>query len=304
MKKLLIILTLAILLVSCQQINNDSAATVNGEEITLEEFESQYEIYKGINVKKYGEESLSKVQEDGLTIEQSLKKSVIDKMILDKLIEKDCEGRGISVSEEEYEQNLNEYIEKLSGEENYKKFLSENNISEETFESNIRKEVLAEKHKAIIEDSFTISNEELRAFFEENKYEFEKVDISYILVKTKEEAEKVINMYKSGTSFEDLAVLESLDKVTAVNGGNIGFIKRGEYPSEFEMAAFSLEEGEISQPIELEIGYYILKLNHKLMDFKDLKDDVMSRNKDSKYRDYIEKLINEADIKIFIGDTR
>ncbi|NLM05313.1 MAG: hypothetical protein GX219_00100 [Tissierellia bacterium] len=303
MRKILILLTVAIILVACQQIN-ENAATVNGEEITLEEFESQYEIYRGINVKKYGEESLSKVQEDGLTIEQSLRRSVIDKMILDKLIERDCEEKGIYVSDEEYKEDLDTYIKKLSGEENYRRFLSENNISEESFENNIRKEVLAEKHKQSIEDSLSISNEELRTFFEDYKYEFEKVDISYILVKSKEEAEKIINRYKSGTSFEDLAILESLDKVTAVNGGQIGFIKRGEYPSEFELAAFALEEGDVSDPIEMEIGYYILKLNEKLMDFEDLKDDVLARLKDSKYRDYIAQLTENADIKIFVGDSK
>ena len=303
MRKILILLTVAIILVACQQIN-ENAATVNGEEITLEEFESQYEIYRGINVKKYGEESLSKVQEDGLTIEQSLRRSVIDKMILDKLIERDCEEKGIYVSDEEYKEDLDTYIKKLSGEENYRRFLSENNISEESFENNIRKEVLAEKHKQSIEDSLSISNEELRTFFEDYKYEFEKVDISYILVKSKEEAEKIINRYKSGTSFEDLAILESLDKVTAVNGGQIGFIKRGEYPSEFELAAFALEEGDVSDPIEMEIGYYILKLNEKLMDFEDLKDDALARLKDSKYRDYIAQLTENADIKIFVGDSK
>ncbi|OGR86058.1 MAG: hypothetical protein A3J74_10830 [Elusimicrobia bacterium RIFCSPHIGHO2_02_FULL_57_9] len=63
--------------------------------------------------------------------------------------------------------------------------------------------------------------------------------------------------------FAKIAKEHSEDRASAGNGGDIGYVLRGVAPPDFEKAAFSLPVGEISQPIETEVGYNIIRVREK-----------------------------------------
>ncbi len=74
-----------------------------------------------------------------------------------------------------------------------------------------------------------------------------------------EKAGDIMSQLKSGVSFDTLALRFSDDIETRGNFGYVGFVKRGELTEELDEAAFSLREGEVSEPIKSEEGLYILK---------------------------------------------
>lgn len=96
------------------------------------------------------------------------------------------------------------------------------------------------------------------------------VDISHILLTpqpsdsaTKLTYQKIVNikqMISSGKSFEELAKDFSQDPGSAVRNGDLGWTDRGSFVPEFEEAAFSLEPGEISDPVQSQFGFHIIKL--------------------------------------------
>jgi len=65
------------------------------------------------------------------------------------------------------------------------------------------------------------------------------------------------------TSFAELARGVSEEAEYAARGGDIGFLVRGVAPADFEKAAFSLPVGEVSEPIETEVGYFLVRVQEK-----------------------------------------
>jgi peptidyl-prolyl cis-trans isomerase C len=86
----------------------------------------------------------------------------------------------------------------------------------------------------------------------------EKITAAHILVETEDEAENVITRLDNGESFSDLAMELSLCPSKS-RGGNLGEFGKGVMVEEFETAAFNLRVGEISDPIQTQFGWHIIK---------------------------------------------
>ncbi len=110
----------------------------------------------------------------------------------------------------------------------------------------------------------TISTEEAESYFETFKNDFAKetVNASHILVETEEIAKEVMDKLAEGEDFKELA-MEYSSCPSKDQGGELGEFPRGAMVPEFEDAAFSMNVGEISEPVQTQFGYHIIKLNAK-----------------------------------------
>jgi peptidyl-prolyl cis-trans isomerase D len=88
----------------------------------------------------------------------------------------------------------------------------------------------------------------------------EQVLARHILVDTPEEAQEIYERLQAGADFAELARTRSKDTGSGANGGDLGWFGRGAMVGEFEDAAFSLEVGEISEPVQTEFGYHIIQV--------------------------------------------
>nr|WP_303740754.1 peptidylprolyl isomerase [Lutispora saccharofermentans] len=118
----------------------------------------------------------------------------------------------------------------------------------------------------MLEPGITITEDEMKNYFEENKDTFneeEQVKASHILVDTEEKALEVKNKLSAGEDFAEMAKQYSTDTGNKDQGGELGFFSRGDMVKEFEDAAFSMEIGKVSDPIKTEYGYHIIKVEEK-----------------------------------------
>jgi len=87
----------------------------------------------------------------------------------------------------------------------------------------------------------------------------DKIKCSHILVKKQSEALLILERLKKGESFDKLAKELSIDSGSGKRGGDLGFFGRGAMVKPFEVASFSLEKNQISEPVKTEFGYHIIK---------------------------------------------
>ena len=94
----------------------------------------------------------------------------------------------------------------------------------------------------------------------------EQVHARHVLVDSEDAAKAVLADLKAGTSFEDEAKAKSKDPSAKTNGGDLGYITKGETVPEFSEAAFKLKPGEITQvPVKTQYGWHIIKVEDRRM---------------------------------------
>ena len=89
-----------------------------------------------------------------------------------------------------------------------------------------------------------------------------EVRASHLLVQTEEEAKQLREDILNGRKFEDVAAEVSMCP-SGANGGDLGFFGRGVMVREFEEAAFSMNIGDLSEPIQTQFGWHLLSLTDK-----------------------------------------
>lgn len=92
--------------------------------------------------------------------------------------------------------------------------------------------------------------------------EYSQVAASHILVKTAAEAMQIKKDIDNGGSFEYYARLYSMCP-SGRNGGHLGYFGHGQMVPEFEKKAFSMEVGEVSDPVRTQFGWHLIKVDDK-----------------------------------------
>ena len=107
-----------------------------------------------------------------------------------------------------------------------------------------------------------------------------------------------------GAAFAEVAKEESEDPEGAARGGDIGFVIRGVAPPEFEKAAFAMPVGDVSAPIETEIGYNIIRVQEKRASeapaFDAFKDDIGRFLMNTNYQKELEKYVKGLKAKAVV----
>ena len=175
------------------------------------------------------------------------------------------------------DQQLNGFVAQAGSMEKILEFYNketEAELREELFRINKQRQLAQQMQQKIIED-IEVTPEEVREYFDEmeEKPMFgTEVELSQIVIEPEipeSERQKVIDrlnefradILDNGASFSTKAVLYSQDPGTAPDGGRISLTRKDPFVKEFKDVAFSLQEGEISDPFETEFGYHIIQVD-------------------------------------------
>lgn len=196
-----------------------------------------------------------------------------------KLLDMYAIKNNITVGALELEEAVNDIVSQITANESYKQQVITNYGSIENFYQFVkmvkREDMVRAKTLEIVAP---LTQEAIEAAFVEKQsdlvLQYEQVKAKHILVETSEEAEKIKADIENGTiTFEDAAKEYSKDPGSAPNGGELGWIPRGQTVPEFEVAVFTADVGKISNPIKSQFGYHLIFVEDKkpLRNFDDFK---------------------------------
>lgn len=116
----------------------------------------------------------------------------------------------------------------------------------------------------------------------------EQVHAAHILVDTKDLADAIYQQVtQPGADFEQAAKDQSIDSSTAPNGGDLGWFTRGQMVDAFDQTAFSTQAGQISQPVQTEFGWHIIKVYDHQQN-RAMTDDQISSLKQSTIKKWLD----------------
>lgn len=217
-----------------------------------------------------GDETVAAVGDTEITKEALYDKMVasagaatLDAMISNEVVNQEADKADVKVTQEELDAEMAVYEESYGGAEALEQALASSGMSIDDLKEEMETYLKVEK---IVGPDIEITDEQMSAFFEENKDSFEQpsqVEASHILVATQEEADEVKAKLDDGGDFAELAAEYSTDTANAESGGVLEAFGAGEMAPEFEEAAFSMEVDEISKPVKTDYGFHLIQVTGK-----------------------------------------
>lgn len=204
-------------------------------------------------------------------------------------------------------------LEQLISFELLHKFAIDEQLEEtEEFKSQLellKKDLLIQAAVKKVLDVVTISDEEVKKYFEDNKEMFKgeaSVRAKHILIDNEDKAKEIKEKINNGLSFEE-AAREFSTCPSNSQGGDLGTFTRGKMVPEFENAAFELEVGQISEPVKTQFGYHLIKVDEKspevMKSFDEVKDslklNLLGQKQNMEYIKLINDLKQEQKVEIY-----
>ncbi|HOK09502.1 MAG TPA: peptidylprolyl isomerase [Candidatus Hydrogenedens sp.] len=211
-------------------------------------------------------------------MEQAFQKA-LDRYIERLLLYRKAMNEGLKVDEKDIDDRIMKIKKRYSSPEEFQRLLEESGESMSEFRERIKQQIIAlsyalKKRKAF-ENEITISEPEIAKYYNEHIDEFknpQKVKVRRIFLQAPKEAEERLKVkerimeihdrIKQGADFSTIAENESQGP-EADQGGLIGWVSKGDLVPELEQVIENMNEGDISQPIETEWGFHILKVEEK-----------------------------------------
>ncbi|MCX6353481.1 MAG: peptidylprolyl isomerase [Candidatus Aureabacteria bacterium] len=249
-----------------------------------------------------------------------LGKQALESLINQRLLLQEAEREGIQPDAKALEAQMKEISGHFPSPEAFQKMLASQGISEEMLRHDVGQDL---KIQSLLEKKApktqSATDAEIAEFYKKNQDEFktpERVKASHILIavkpgesdqersQKKKKIEALQKEIEKGADFAKLAS-ENSDCPSKAQGGDLGYFERGKMTKPFETAAFAMKAGQVSDVVETEFGYHLIKLTGReeaqTVPLEKAKDKVaLYLNNEKKQKgigDYLEKLRKTAKIE-------
>lgn len=158
-----------------------------------------------------------------------------------------------------------------------------------------------------------VNEKEIKAKYDEFIKSFPKDEmeskVRHIMVKDQAEAKKIIEDLRGGADFQKLAREKSIDKSTAPEGGDLGYMRKGDVDPTFAEAVFALKPGAYSEnPVKTSIGWHVVKVEDrrrvKPPKFEEVKDQLGTVVFQDQMKKLVEQLRDKASIERFNSEGK
>ena len=290
----------------------DNVAVVNGVSISRVDYD------RAVGYAKQQALRTGKALDDA-----QIGEGVLNQLIGSELLYQESKKEGIKIDQKTVDERLEQWKKRFPNDEEYKKALSQSNLSMPQMKADIRRGMTIEKFiVGKFVDKTTVPDKEIKAYYDSHTDLFkqpEQVRASHILIKVepkdteskKSEALKKIKevqeKQKKGEDFAELAKKYSQGP-SNTKGGDLGYFRRGQMVPPFEAVAFKLNPGEVSDIVNTRFGYHLIKVVDKKPESTVPYDAIKARigqylkqeKVQKEVRQFVDKLRKEAKVETFL----
>jgi len=295
--------------------SGDQIAMVNGVNISNTEFQRELDFY------------MSRASQQGQQIPEfmlpKLKNDILNSLIDRELLYQESQKMKITVDSNAVAGQMASIKQRFQSPAEFEAAIKKLNLSEADIQSQISRDLaIRELIDKQVTQKVVVTDEETKAYYDANPDQFkqpEQVKARHILIKidanasetqkadARQEIKKIQQKLRNGDDFAGLAK-EYSQGPSSVKGGDLGFFKRGQMVKPFEDAAFALKPNEISDIVETQFGYHLIKVEEKkpgtTLAFTDIKDRLNQHLKEQKIdkdaKEYIDGLKKDAKIEKYL----
>jgi peptidyl-prolyl cis-trans isomerase C len=243
-------------------------ARVNGEEIKSTDLESAVKDLEGRAGGPVPAEQRDRVY-----------RGVLDDMIAYKVLQQEAKTRKIAVPDADVEAQVAKIRSQFQTDAQFQQALAAQKLTVQGIRDEARDGISVDKLvESEIGTKVTVKPEAIADFYQKNPDKFQqgpRVRASHILIAVPEnadaaaktaaktKAEGLLKDIKGGKDFAALAKENSADPGSAQQGGDLGFFEPGQMVPQFDKVAFALKPGELSDVVETQYGFHIIKVVEK-----------------------------------------
>jgi len=251
-------------------------------------------------------------------------RQLVDQLVALKLLSQESVVRKVTVPDTEIDSRLAQVKGQFPNEQAFTAALAERQMTPDKLKSEIKQQMQAMKLvETEIGPTVTVTDADVTGFYTKNPEKFqepEAVHVAHILIRTPEnaddaakkkartEAQSVLAQVRKGGDFAALAKQYSQDPGSAANGGDMGFVPRGQTVPVFEQAAFALKPGQLSGVVESPFGFHLIKMiahrDARTVPLQEVKPQVEQFLKQQQMQEktaaYVEKLKAKGKVEILI----
>ncbi|HEY1304856.1 MAG TPA: peptidylprolyl isomerase [Vicinamibacterales bacterium] len=288
-------------------------ARVNGEPVTKADFERALSTLEGRAGGPVPQEQRDQVF-----------RRLLDQIVGYKLLTQETQTRKVDVPAGEIDARVKEIQGQFPSEAAFKEMLTARKTTIEQLRTDVKQDLAVQKMiDAEIAPKIVVKPEQLADFYAKNPDQFkqpERVRASHILIgvprdadaaaktQARAKADQILKDVKAGKDFATLAKQNSQDPGSAANGGDLGFFQQGQMVGPFNDAAFKLAPGTVSDIVETEFGFHIIKVIEKqpartvsLDEVKpQLEQFLLQRNRQEQTDGFVNGLRSKGKIEILI----
>jgi peptidyl-prolyl cis-trans isomerase C len=243
-------------------------ARVNGEEISKTEFDRAVAALEARNGGPVPAEQRDQIL-----------RGVLDQIVSYRLLVQESKARKVAADDAEVDARMKEIQGQFPSEDAFKQMLTSRKTTIDQVRSDIRQDISVQK---LIENEVSakaaVKPEQVTDFYTKNPDQFkqpERVRASHILItvpkgadaavktQARTKAADILKDVKAGKDFAALAKQHSQDPGSAQNGGDLGFFQQGQMVGPFNDVAFTLAPGAVSDLVETDFGFHIIKVAEK-----------------------------------------
>lgn len=295
---------LALAATGCGTLLDPAAAVVHGKKIPIDEVQSAVDdFHESPEYKRLAGEG------DGDAITREFEQSYLSQLIRRAVLTPEAKELGIEVTDEEVAEQLEALKAEFPSEGAFEEALREQGLTIDQLEELIHDRQLEEELRAEVTKDVGPSDEEIREHFEANIDRFSETEAQHILVEERSLARDIARRLQNAPDnrvdalFAKLAEQHSTDPSNANDAGELGFFSPGEFVPEFEEGAAELEIGEVSDPVQSEFGWHVIRVtDRRPLELDDVADQISAElggtEEEEAWAAWLRAAYRDADVKV------